>query len=158
MNPDPQFKKELLEGVKDIDVIVVFEKQDEKIAGITTKEVKNKLELVLRNSRINISENSKNKIILNISILNQTIVAYNINLQYLERISIYRPHAINRISNDEPECSEKNTFVFKSSLNPLWQNGYYGYSGSKSNIGDSILKAVDHLATSFANDYLAVNL
>jgi hypothetical protein len=150
-------QKELLEGVKDIDVIVVLEKQNEKIAGITSKEVVNKLELVLRNSRINISENSKNKIVLNISILNNTILAYNINFQYLERVSIYRPHAINNISNDEPECSEKNTFVFKSSLIPIWQDGYYGYTGSKNNIGDSILKAVDHLATSFANDYLAVN-
>ena len=150
-------QNELLEGVKDIDVIVVLEKQNEKIAGITSKEVKNKLELVLRNSRINISKNSENKIILNIGLVNDNIVAYNIQLQYLERISIYRPHAINTVSNDEPECSDKNTVVFKSSFTPLWQSGYYGYAGSKSKIGDSILKAVDHLATSFANDYLAVN-
>jgi hypothetical protein len=148
--------KEFLDGVKDINVFIILNKKDEKIAGVTSNEVKNKLELVLRNSRINIDEKSKNRIILNISILDNQIKAYNINLQYIEQIPIYRPNAIDRAGNNEPECSDINTFVFKSSYLPLWQSGYYGYAGNNK-IGDAIIKAVDHLATSFANDYLAFN-
>ena len=155
--PSVKGDKDNLEGVSDLQVLISLKKEVEDLAGITTKEIKSKLELSLKKSGINVDERSQNVLILNVSIgSNNQLASYNIELSYNERVSIYRPHVIGKPNNDEPNCSDLKPVTFNSTVVPLWSRGYYGVT-AKNKFSNTVVSNVDRLATSFANDYLSVN-
>ena len=155
--PSVQSEKDNLQGVSDLRVSIYLEKEAEGLAGITGKEIKDKLELSLRKNGINVHEKSQNLLLLNVSLnSNNQLVSYNIRLSYNERVSIYRPNVLGRPNNDEPNCSELKPVAFNSTSLPLWDRSYYGAAG-KNKFSNTVVSNVDRLATSFANDYLSVN-